>query len=68
MKCFLKVKMFLIKVSYPIKSQQQKMKQLGGELVKYLNLWKQLAGPFGLGRVAALGGGLTDCLLLLSAY
>ena len=34
MKCFLKVKMFLIKVSYPIKSQQQKMKQLGGELVK----------------------------------
>ena len=44
------------------------MKQLGGGLVKYLNLWKQLAGPFGLGRVAALGGGLTDCLLLLSAY
>ena len=68
MKCFLKVKMFLIKVSYPIKSQQQKRNSWVMNLLKYLNLWKQLASPLSLGSVAALGGGLTDYSLSLSAY
>ena len=26
------------------------MKQLGGEYVKYLNVWKQLASPLSLGQ------------------
>ena len=56
MKCFLKVKMFLIKVSYPIKSQQQKRNSWVMNLLKYLNLWKQLASPLSLGQRGGAGG------------